>query len=100
MLVSLEDLFWKIIKDKVYCQQILNLLFVGIIIMEDEINSIFVNILVKQFLDFDEKDICGYMEECFEYNIEFWSMLNLGEIYENKKVLFGMKDMCYCFLVF
>ncbi len=43
----------------------------------------------KQFLDLDEKDICGYMEECPEYNTEFWSMVNSGEIHENKKVLFG-----------
>lgn len=98
MSVSLEDSFWKIIKDKAYRQQILNSLPVGIITMEDETNSIFANTSAKQFLDLDEKDICGYMEECPEYNTEFWSMLNSGEIHENKKVLFGTKKMCYCFL--
>lgn len=99
MSVSLEDSFWKIIKDKAYRQQILNSLPVGIITMEDETNSIFANTSAKQFLDLDEKDICGYMEECPEYNTEFWSMLNSGEIHENKKVLFGTKKTCYCFLV-
>ncbi len=98
MSVSLEDSFWKIIKDKAYRQQILNSLPVGIITMEDETNSIFANTSAKQFLDLDEKDICGYMEECPEYNTEFWSMLNSGEIHENKKVLFGTKKTCYCFL--
>lgn len=99
MSVSLEDSFWKIIKDKAYRQQILNSLPVGIITMEDETNSIFANTSAKQFLDLDEKDICRYMEECPEYNTEFWSMLNSGEIHENKKVLFGTKETCYCFLV-
>ncbi|MBY0030379.1 HAMP domain-containing protein [Priestia aryabhattai] len=99
MSVSLEDSFWKIIKDKAYRQQILNSLPVGIITMEDETNSIFANTSAKQFLDLDEKDICGYMDECPEYNTEFWSMLNSGEIHENKKVLFGTKKTCYCFLV-
>ncbi len=98
MSVSLEDSFWKIIKDKAYRQQILNSLPVGIITMEDETNSIFANTSAKQFLDLDEKDICGYMEECPEYNTEFWRMLNSGEIHENKKVLFGTKKTCYCFL--
>ena len=98
MSVSLEDSFWKIIKDKAYRQQILNSLPVGIITMEDETNSIFANTSAKQFLDLDEKDICGYMEECPEYNTEFWSMVNSGEIHENKKVLFGTKKTCYCFL--
>lgn len=98
MSVSLEDSFWKIIKDKAYRQQILNSLPVGIITMEDETNSIFANTSAKQFLDLDEKDICGYMEECPEYNTEFWSMVNSGEIHENKKVLFGTKETCYCFL--
>ena len=98
MSVSLEDSFWKIIKDKAYRQQILNSLPVGIITIEDETNSIFANTSAKQFLDLDEKDICGYMEECPEYNTEFWSMVNSGEIHENKKVLFGTKKTCYCFL--
>ncbi|MEH7136433.1 sensor histidine kinase, partial [Priestia megaterium] len=98
MSVSLEDSFWKIIKDKAYRQQILNSLPVGIITIEDETNSIFANTSAKQFLDLDEKDICGYMEECPEYNTEFWSMVNSGEIHENKKVLFGTKETCYCFL--
>ncbi|MFL0474876.1 ATP-binding protein [Priestia sp. 179-F W1.4 NHS] len=98
MSVSLEDSFWKIIKDKAYRQQILNSLPVGIITIEDETNSIFANTSAKQFLDLDEKDICRYMKECPEYNTEFWSMLNSGEIHENKKVLFGTKKTCYCFL--
>lgn len=98
MSVSLKESFWKIIKDKAYRQQILNSLPVGIITMEDETNSIFANISAKQFLDLDEQDICRYIEECPEYNTEFWSMLNSGEIHENKKVFFGTKETCYCFL--
>ncbi|TXC89314.1 HAMP domain-containing protein [Metabacillus litoralis] len=89
MSVKLRESFNTIVNDKVYREQILNSLPVGIIRITDDPLEMTSNSTAANILNMDNKEIDNKcLENIEELNAEFWSILSTKEITSHTKVLF------------
>ncbi|MBM7604934.1 two-component system sensor histidine kinase AtoS [Metabacillus crassostreae] len=89
MSVKLRESFNTIVNDKVYREQILNSLPVGIIRITDDPQEMTSNSTAANILNMDNKEIDNKcLENIEELNEEFWKILSTKAITSHTKVLF------------
>ncbi|MCR6095014.1 HAMP domain-containing protein [Salipaludibacillus agaradhaerens] len=100
MSLRLKESFNTIINDKVYHEQILNSLPLGIVTYEKKTEELSLNETAKKFLDNDSEAILDIINQgIFTENKAFWHMISSPEIYQNIKIPFYSKEGDYYFLV-
>lgn len=90
---KLKDSFDTILNDKIYREQILNSLPVGIMTIDAKTNEITLNQSAKALLNVEENMIeapCEFPHT--KHNKEFWNILYSKEICENVKVIYHSTD--------
>ncbi|UTR16111.1 ATP-binding protein [Salipaludibacillus sp. LMS25] len=100
MSLRLKESFNTIVNDKVYHEQILNSLPLGIVTYEKKTEELSLNATAEKFLgDDSEKILKAINQGTFMDNKAFWHMLSSTEIYQNIKIPFYTNKEGYYFLV-
>lgn len=92
-------LYDKISSDKIYQEQILNSLPVGIITVGGKTSDFFLNSTAKSFLDSDENKIKFLINGDQSKNESFWDIFSSEKIYQNIKIPYKKNDSKHLLLV-
>ena len=99
MSLHLRESFETITDGKVYREQILNSLPVGIITNDDKTGLFFLNTFAKRLLHTREDTISSLATADFDQNKEFWQILKSKRICQNEKIPFSTNETFYQLLV-
>lgn len=99
MSVRLKESFETITAGKVYREQILNSLPVGIITSDDKTGLFSLNTFAKHLLNTQEDNIQYLAEANFNKNKAFWHILRSKRICQNEKIPFSTTETSYQLLV-
>ncbi|OES43862.1 sensor histidine kinase [Domibacillus iocasae] len=99
MSVRLKESFETITAGKVYREQILNSLPVGIITSDDKTGLFSLNTFAKHLLNTQEDTFQYLAETDFNQNKAFWHILRSKRICQNEKISFSMNEKLYQLLV-
>ncbi|TYR79149.1 HAMP domain-containing protein [Priestia megaterium] len=99
MSYNLYHSFHQIVTDKVYREQILNSLPVGIITIDDETSHVFLNRAAKRLLNADDQTVQEFIKNQPAHNERFWQIVGSSKTCDNRKVFFESEETEYCLLV-
>lgn len=90
---SLKESFTTILNDKMYREQIVNSLPIGIIIMNDDLSDLKINRTAKDILQFNEDQINKIVtEQSDAENEHFWSILTVHSNFKHRKIMFKTSE--------
>ncbi|WP_046175281.1 sensor histidine kinase [Domibacillus indicus] len=95
----LKESFQEITEGKIYQEQIVNSLPIGIITSDDKTGSISLNTFAKHLLKAREDTIQCLAEADFEQNEAFWKILKSKRICQNERISFSINEQSYQLLV-
>ncbi|RBW68794.1 ATP-binding protein [Bacillus taeanensis] len=101
MSLSLHQSFEKLLNEKLFREQILASLPIGIITIHNQTNEIELNGKAKELTQLDAieiKRICTEKVSC-SVNTEFWNLLCSEEFFKTRKISFKISENTYKFLV-
>ncbi|MGQ4667480.1 ATP-binding protein [Metabacillus halosaccharovorans] len=86
---SLKDSFTTILNDKMYREQIVNSLPIGIITINDELSELKINRAAADILQYNEDIISKFMnEQIYDENEQFWNILTLDSNFHHRKITY------------
>ncbi|RKL66618.1 sensor histidine kinase [Salipaludibacillus neizhouensis] len=98
-----HHLYEEISKDKMYREQILNSLPVGIITIEDENTTVDLNLSAEKLLNRNASEVKGYLVDNSEAhdkeNRNFWGNVSSKKKYNQVKTHYASRDKNYLFLM-
>ncbi|PMC36736.1 two-component sensor histidine kinase [Bacillus sp. UMB0899] len=86
---SLKESFTTILNDKMYREQIVNSLPIGIITMNDDLSELKINRAAAEILQYNEDQISNLVtDQSDDENEHFWSSLTLHSNFNHRKVTY------------
>lgn len=98
MSLKLKESFQTILRDKLYHEQILNSLPVGIMTMDDKTSEMSINLAGKALLEINEEMLNNRDWDIGE-NQQFWGLFSREQGFKNAKVKFETSNQTYQLLV-